>query len=639
MRRACISEVHGHGLRLRTSQRLLCRAASTQAGSSSSPSIQAAGPSSKRVNGSSSGTSSTAASSTASSTSPKSQPSAAAPPPSSTSSLSRRKNTDLALIVSGALGLSALVFYNLRPQVNPPPSSLSKLSPSSRSFTLPVASSSGTQLRTITMMPTSSVNSLLGKNERSYSITRPGNPLYRYDTNSVASNETCEDAHAFTILEHEGNDWILTSMFDGHAGYATSRLMAEQLEKYIGRELMEVLQGGYKSLSVTSEGWWNWLWTASKGKTEAATQNSANANGTAGPNVQVNERIRLIPEALRTAYKLADKDIMQAPVDYLNSLGSPAPGSITEEQRQKGLALLQPALSGSCGLSALVDCSASQLYVAVAGDSRAVMGTYDPVSKKWKAETLSEDQTGRSDKEVQRIRNEHPKSENDTVIMRGRVLGGLEPTRSFGDGKYKLCVRVKLTSIAKLTVAFYSALGVQEKLVQLFKPASSRTAPPSLYRTPPYVTANPEVTTFTLSAGAAKTVLEQSDKLTNYTPLARATEPRNDASSSPLPASVGRRFVVLATDGLYDCLSSEEVVALVAGHLDGVKGDQSKSELLSTISVANASGGFVSPHKPRGEAAQGKRYCFEDTNICTHLIRYEVSHKATSDVKADCRLP
>ncbi len=166
-----------------------------------------------------------------------------------------------------------------------------------------------------------------------------------------------------------------------------------------------------------------------------------------------------------------------------------------------------------------------------------------------------------------------------------------------------------------------SALGVQEKLMQLFKPASTRTAPPSLYKTPPYVTANPEVTTFALSQSAEGQASEQPDKLTNYTPISTATAKSGDAAAPTVPASIGRRFVVLATDGLYDCLSSEEVVALVAGHLDGVKGDKSKNELLSNITVASASGQIASPHQPRSEAAQGKRYCFEDTNICTHLIR------------------
>lgn len=35
-----------------------------------------------------------------------------------------------------------------------------------------------------------------------------------------------------------------------------------------------------------------------------------------------------------------------------------------------------------------------------------------------------------------RLRKEHP-GEEDTVIMRGRIQGGLQPTRAFGDASYK----------------------------------------------------------------------------------------------------------------------------------------------------------------------------------------------------------
>lgn len=36
-----------------------------------------------------------------------------------------------------------------------------------------------------------------------------------------------------------------------------------------------------------------------------------------------------------------------------------------------------------------------------------------------------------------RMQSEHPASEAETVIQRGRVFGGLEPTRAFGDARYK----------------------------------------------------------------------------------------------------------------------------------------------------------------------------------------------------------
>lgn len=35
------------------------------------------------------------------------------------------------------------------------------------------------------------------------------------------------------------------------------------------------------------------------------------------------------------------------------------------------------------------------------------------------------------------MRSEHPPEESGDVIRNGRVLGGLEPTRAFGDSRYK----------------------------------------------------------------------------------------------------------------------------------------------------------------------------------------------------------
>ncbi len=35
------------------------------------------------------------------------------------------------------------------------------------------------------------------------------------------------------------------------------------------------------------------------------------------------------------------------------------------------------------------------------------------------------------------MQSEHPPDEAQSVIQRGRVFGGLEPTRAFGDARYK----------------------------------------------------------------------------------------------------------------------------------------------------------------------------------------------------------
>lgn len=52
-----------------------------------------------------------------------------------------------------------------------------------------------------------------------------------------------------------------------------------------------------------------------------------------------------------------------------------------------------------------------RLHVACTGDSRAVMGTWEPGANgegKWRAEALSEDQTGKNPSEVKRCVRSFP---------------------------------------------------------------------------------------------------------------------------------------------------------------------------------------------------------------------------------------
>ena len=130
------------------------------------------------------------------------------------------------------------------------------------------------------------------------------------------------------------------------------------------------------------------------------------------------------------------------------------------------------------------------------------------------------------------MRSEHPPSESDSVIQRGRVLGGLEPTRAFGDARYKWDREL------------------QGRLYDAFLPGgrSSTRGPPRGLETPPYVTATPVVEWYRVG----------------------------ETSSSP---NRELRFIIMATDGLWDMMSNEEAVSLVAGHLAGIKGTIRSSEL------------------------------------------------------------
>lgn len=153
------------------------------------------------------------------------------------------------------------------------------------------------------------------------------------------------------------------------------------------------------------------------------------------------------------------------------------------------------ALSGAVGCVALLH--PTGIYVANTGDCRVVLGSAMPDGS-FGATPLSYDQTGDTPSEVARIQREHP-GEEDTCVRHGRVLGGLQPSRAFGDSRYKW----KVERMEKLGVRV-----------------------PGRSKTPPYVTAEPEVLTQSWHA---------SD-----------------------------RFLILATDGLWDVLPSD-VAADLAG--------------------------------------------------------------------------
>ncbi|KAJ1924288.1 hypothetical protein IWQ60_005295 [Tieghemiomyces parasiticus] len=166
---------------------------------------------------------------------------------------------------------------------------------------------------------------------------------------------------------------------------------------------------------------------------------------------------------------------------------------------------LLPAMAGSCGLVAALDTTRRQVSVACTGDSRAVLGSLDGSTGLWTATPLSADQTAHNVAELKRLYAEHP-GEERTVISKGRILGSLMPTRAFGDARYKW----------------------PESIQRTIYPSQfpGRRATPPHYLTPPYVTATPVVTDRPLS-------------------------PRD-------------KFIVVASDGLYDELSNAEVVQAVA---------------------------------------------------------------------------
>ncbi len=258
--------------------------------------------------------------------------------------------------------------------------------------------------------------------------------------------------------------------------------------------------------------------------------------------------------------------------------------------------MLSPALSGSCALLSFYDSRSKLLRVACTGDSRAVLGRRS-ASGKWTATALSEDQTGSNPDEEARLRKLHPGEPK--VIANGRVLGGLEPTRAFGDAVYKWSREV--------------ANRLRSEFIGRSQPA--------LLKTPPYVTAEPVITTTKVSP-------EKGD------------------------------FLVLATDGLWEILSNEEVVGLVGKWIETqqrAKSTTSQFDFLwnrifggqSDLPVERSN----TPEPADGSKAAFRRwdqwgmnpkedvFVVEDKNVATHLVRNALGGKKQDQVSALLTLP
>src|SRR6202042_1154896 len=115
------------------------------------------------------------------------------------------------------------------------------------------------------------------------------------------------------------------------------------------------------------------------------------------------------------------------------------------------------------------------------------------------------------------------------------------------------------------------------------------------FKTPPYVTSTPVVTHRKLS----------------FLPL--TTSPSSKPSST-------LRFIVLATDGLWDQLTSEEVVALVGGHIAGLKGYIPKSSMSNLVPTSTGTPTVEGKDKKRSSKDEGA-WAFVDENVSSHLIR------------------
>ncbi|KAF6762233.1 phophatase 2C family protein [Ephemerocybe angulata] len=440
------------------------------------------------------------------------------------------------------------------------------------------------QSRVFPLLPLKVLEARLQQNATSKSHHRPGGIVWQHTTASLASNDPLEDANANAVVTRDENDpagpgdFLFFAVMDGHGGYETSQLLSKVLIRAVAGKIFAL--NAPDAPSAGSGGWFsglkNTVWKSAPAQAQSPTREAD-----ADP--------KRVSSAIEEAFVELDQEILNAPLHVLAA-------NIDEETRKKGiipdlskhplaLKTMHPAISGSCALMAVFDTAHRNLYLAVTGDSRAVAGVWEPSEDgkgSWRVEVLTEDQTGRNPSELARIRSEHPKEEENDVVRNGRILGGLEPSRAFGDARYKWPRAVQET----LNQAFFVGNGTS------MRPA------PSLFKTPPYVTSRPEITHRTL-------------------PL---PQPSPEGSPGSAASQKAKYFLVMATDGLWDELSNDDVVSLVGGYLQGLKGNVPKAQLPNVVPISSGTSGVEGKREKKSNKVEGS-WAFADENASAHLIR------------------
>jgi len=146
---------------------------------------------------------------------------------------------------------------------------------------------------------------------------------------------------------------------------------------------------------------------------------------------------------------------------------------------------LTVALSGCVAIVAHID--DNMLHVASTGDCTAVLGSLSE-NETWVAKKLCAEHNSDNREEVQRIVSEHPGENSRDIIKGDRLLGILAPLRAFGDYKFKWPAKL-------IEEVLGPPLNQGRKSSNVKQPP----AVPPKYKTPPYLTAVPEVASHRLS--------------------------------------------------------------------------------------------------------------------------------------------
>jgi pyruvate dehydrogenase phosphatase len=357
----------------------------------------------------------------------------------------------------------------------------------------------------------------------------------RFHSTRVPSNYPVEDEMVISSAPGlNRNPWLYWGVFDGHAGFATSMLLAKSLVPHVSRSLSEL----------------------SAEQAETAVIPTIKQSF-----LDIDNRI------LQQALLLLDSDppTDRGSVEKRHSLQKAMHSGAQLTDSEKLQTTLAPAFAGSCALLAMFDCEQSKLRVACTGDSRAVLGRSS--GGKYHAIPLSIDQNGFNAAEVERLTAQHPNEEGFINFESGRVLG-FALSRAFGNAR---CKWNKKDS---------------EKAKERFGGPRVNV----LVKTPPYMTAEPEIT---------ETVVN-------------TTEDNAD-------------FLIMASDGLWDYMSSGDAVECVHQWAKAVGTSKNQPARARKMGVVRNDptdlAQPISSNDYQGWTVKPADFVCEEPNAATHLVQ------------------
>lgn len=361
-----------------------------------------------------------------------------------------------------------------------------------------------------------------------------------------------QDRYVVTQLEVHGEMWSLTGVFDGHLGDVTVEHVAHHLPIIIREFLKSKLPSDFTSSDYDPEHISNLFQSAIAAFDDAIAH----------------DILDLFGGSVDQLSNYSDADIRRVINDnHQQGMYGSRNGSTSGENWRKA----RLCMYGTTALVALMDPKGEGVWVANLGDCTGILvtrtitldesdeeesdgdalpsGFDDPELGEWSVEILTTMHNGDNDKELERIRGEHP-GEDDTCISDRRVLGALAPTRCLGD------------------IPFKQPPEFTRRILYNLYPYVHNTAPWEEFLknnlTPPYISSQAEVTYRRVKGDGPdpSQPTEGSGKrrnsgisavLSRFGSMKRGRKAKKQAGS---PRVKKQRYLVLASDGFTDlCLS------------------------------------------------------------------------------------